>query len=103
MELEKKLAEFKHAPACIVLQSGFSANTAVIPTITGRGDVIFSDELNHASIIDGCRLSRADVVRYAHNDVADLRNKIIEHKDSARRMLVITDGVLAWTGHCPSS
>ena len=63
LELEKKLAEFKHAPACIVLQSGFSANTAVIPTITGRGDVIFSDELNHASIIDGCMLSRADVVR----------------------------------------
>jgi len=98
LELETKLAEFKHAPACIVLQAGFSANTAVIPAITGRGDVIFSDELNHASIIDGCRLSRADVVRYAHNDAADLRNKIIEHKDSARRMLVITDGVFSMDG-----
>lgn len=98
LELETKLAEFKHAPACIVLQAGFSANTAVIPAITGRGDLIFSDELNHASIIDGCRLSRADVVRYAHNDAADLRNKIIEHKDSARRMLVITDGVFSMDG-----
>ncbi len=98
LELETKLAEFKHAPACIVLQAGFSANTAVIPAITGRGDLIFSDELNHASIIDGCRLSRADVVRYAHNDAADLRNKIIQHKDSARRMLVITDGVFSMDG-----
>ncbi|MGI6620024.1 MAG: glycine C-acetyltransferase [Bacillota bacterium] len=98
LELERKLSEFKHAPDCIVLQAGFSANTAVIPAITGKGDVIFSDELNHASIIDGCRLSRADVVRYAHNDVDDLRNKIIEHKDSARRMLVITDGVFSMDG-----
>ncbi|HOA70759.1 MAG: glycine C-acetyltransferase [Bacillota bacterium] len=98
LELERKLADFKHAPACIVLQAGFSANTAVIPAITGRGDVIFSDELNHASIIDGCRLSRADVVRYQHNDVDDLRNKIIEHKDSARRMLIVTDGVFSMDG-----
>ena len=97
LELERKLSEFKHAPDCIVLQAGFSANTAVIPAITGKGDVIFSDD-NHASIIDGCRLSRADVVRYAHNDVDDLRNKIIEHKDSARRMLVITDGVFSMDG-----
>lgn len=98
LELERKLADFKHAPACIVLQAGFSANTAVIPAITGRGDVIFSDELNHASIIDGCRLSRAYVVRYQHNDVDDLRNKIIEHKDSARRMLIVTDGVFSMDG-----
>jgi glycine C-acetyltransferase len=96
--LEKKLAEFKHAPACIVVQAGFTANTVVIPTITGAGDLIFSDELNHASIIDGCRLSRAQVVRYAHNDVADLRAKIIEHKDKARRMLIITDGVFSMDG-----
>ncbi|NLA59819.1 MAG: glycine C-acetyltransferase [Firmicutes bacterium] len=96
--LEKKLAEFKHAPACIVVQAGFTANTVVIPTITGAGDVIFSDELNHASIIDGCRLSKATVVRYAHNDVADLRAKIIENKDKARRMLIITDGVFSMDG-----
>jgi len=98
LALEKKLAEFKHAPACIVVQAGFTANTVVIPTITGAGDVIFSDELNHASIIDGCRLSKATVVRYAHNDVADLRAKIIENKDKARRMLIITDGVFSMDG-----
>ena len=60
--------------------------------------MIFSDELNHASIIDGCRLSKATVVRYAHNDVADLRAKIIENKDKARRMLIITDGVFSMDG-----
>lgn len=98
VELETKLSEFKHAQACIVFQAGFTANTAVIPAVTGRGDIIFSDELNHASIIDGCRLSRAEVVRYAHNDVGDLRQKIAEHKDSARRMLIITDGVFSMDG-----
>ncbi len=97
-ELEAKLAEFKHAPACIVLQSGFSANTAVIPAITDRDDIIFSDELNHASIIDGCRLSRAKVVRYAHNDVKNLREKMVAHKNEARRMLIITDGVFSMDG-----
>lgn len=98
LELERKLAEFKHAEACIVIQGGFVANLSVIPAITGDGDIIFSDELNHASIIDGCRLSRAKVVRYAHNDVADLRKKITENKDSARRMLVVTDGVFSMDG-----
>ncbi|HOB89000.1 MAG TPA: glycine C-acetyltransferase [Bacillota bacterium] len=98
LELERKLASFKHAEACIVLQGGFVANLAVIPTITGDGDIIFSDELNHASIIDGCRLSKARVVRYAHNDAADLRKKIEENKDSARRMLVVTDGVFSMDG-----
>lgn len=98
LELERKLASFKHAEACIVLQGGFVANLAVIPTITGDGDIIFSDELNHASIIDGCRLSKARVVRYAHSDVADLRKKIEENKDSARRMLVVTDGVFSMDG-----
>jgi glycine C-acetyltransferase len=98
LALERKLAEFKHAPACIVVQAGFTANTVVIPTITGQGDIILSDELNHASIIDGCRLSRAQVVRYAHNDVNDLRAKIIENKDKARRMLIITDGVFSMDG-----
>jgi glycine C-acetyltransferase len=98
LELERRLAEFKHAPGCIVFQAGFTANTTVIPAITGQGDIIFSDELNHASIIDGCRLSRAQVVRYAHNDTQDLRKKILEYKDSARRMLIITDGVFSMDG-----
>lgn len=98
LELERKLAAFKHAEACIALQGGFVANLTVIPAVTGDGDIIFSDELNHASIIDGCRLSKARVVRYAHNDVADLRRKITENKDSARRMLVVTDGVFSMDG-----
>lgn len=98
VELERKLAEFKHAPACIVLQAGFTANLAVIPAITGEGDVIFSDELNHASIIDGCRLSKAKVVRYAHNDVRDLREKMAQECGKARRMLVVTDGVFSMDG-----
>ena len=63
LELERKLAGFKHAEACIALQGGFVANLSVIPAVTGEGDIIFSDELNHTSIIDGCRLSRAKVVR----------------------------------------
>lgn len=97
LELEKKLADFKNVEAAISFQSGFIANQAVIPTLTGAGDVIFSDELNHASIIDGCRLSKATVVRYAHNDPADLDAKLRENK-SARRKLIITDGVFSMDG-----
>ncbi|HET6446385.1 MAG TPA: glycine C-acetyltransferase [candidate division Zixibacteria bacterium] len=97
VKLEERLAEFKRAEACITFQSGFSANLATIPALVGKGDVIFSDELNHASIIDGCRLSRARVVRYAHNDVSDLRLKITETTDFNRR-LIITDGVFSMDG-----
>jgi glycine C-acetyltransferase len=95
--LEKKLAEFKGAEACITLQSGFTANLATIPVLVGRGDVIFSDELNHASIIDGCRLSRAQVIRYAHNNVDDLRRQIAATTEYGRR-LIITDGVFSMDG-----
>ncbi len=98
LELEKKLAEFKEAPACILLQAGFTANVAVIPTITGEGDVIFSDELNHASIIDACKLSKARVMRYAHNDVNDLRAKLQDESKDARRKLIVTDGVFSMDG-----
>ncbi len=97
VELEERLREFKRAPACITFQSGFAANLATIPALVGRGDVIFSDELNHASIIDGSRLSRADIVRYAHNDVDDLRRKINETTGYNRR-LIITDGVFSMDG-----
>ncbi len=97
IELERRLAEFKHADACITFQSGFTANLATIPALVGPGDLIFSDELNHASIIDGCRLSRAEVVRYAHNDVADLRRVIAARSDYKRR-LIITDGVFSMDG-----
>lgn len=96
-QLEQALADFKRAEACITFQSGFTANLATIPALVGPGDLIFSDELNHASIIDGCRLSRAEVIRYAHNDVDDLRQKIAARDDYSRR-LIITDGVFSMDG-----
>jgi len=97
LELEAKLAAFKHVEDAITFQSGFIANQAVIPTITGAEDVIFSDELNHASIIDGIRLSKAKVVRYAHNSAADLDAKL-KAEPNARRKLIITDGVFSMDG-----
>ncbi|HVU12300.1 MAG TPA: glycine C-acetyltransferase [Phototrophicaceae bacterium] len=96
-QLEKRLAEFKHAEAVITLQSGFTANLATIPALVGKGDVIFSDALNHASIIDGCRLSRATIIGYAHNDLDDLRQKIAETTEYNRRLLV-SDGVFSMDG-----
>jgi glycine C-acetyltransferase len=98
LELEKKLAEFKGAEAAITFQSGFCANLAVIPTLTGDGDLIFSDSLNHASIIDACRLTRAQVVRYEHSDMKDLRAKLAEYKNHAGKKLLITDGVFSMDG-----
>jgi len=97
VELEQKLAEFKGTEATILLQSGFQANAATIPALVGEGDVILSDELNHASIIDGCRLTKAKVVRYSHNDVRDLEQKI-RSEEAARRKLIITDGVFSMDG-----
>jgi glycine C-acetyltransferase len=97
LELEEKLARFKGVEAAISFQSGFISNQAVIPTLTGAEDVIFSDELNHASIIDGTRLSKAKVVRYNHNDVADLEAKI-KNETAVRRRLIITDGVFSMDG-----
>ncbi|MEW6245018.1 MAG: glycine C-acetyltransferase [Bacillota bacterium] len=96
LECERRLARFKGTEATILLQSGFAANLATIPALVGEHDLIFSDELNHASIIDGCRLSRANVIRYAHNDVEDLERKLSEHQ--ARRRLVVTDGVFSMDG-----
>jgi glycine C-acetyltransferase len=96
-QLEARLAQFKQAEAVVTLQSGFTANLATIPALVGAGDVIFSDRLNHASIIDGCRLSRATIVAYEHNDVADLRRKIAETTDYQRR-LIVTDGVFSMDG-----
>lgn len=97
VELERRLAAFKKAEACITFQSGFTANLAIIPALVGRDDVIFSDELNHASIIDGCRLSRAKIIPYAHTDVADLRRKITETTGYGHR-LIVTDGVFSMDG-----
>ena len=104
LELEQRLAGFKEVEAAISFQSGFSANLAVIPALVGKDDVIFSDELNHASIIDGCRLSRARVVRYRHNDADDLRRVVVETQaDGYRRALLVTDGVFFdGRGHSPT-
>lgn len=99
IELEKRLATFKGVEAAITFQSGFNANIGAIPALVGKEDVIYSDELNHASIIDGCRLSRAKVIRYAHCDPEDLNRVINESsKDGYRRTLVITDGVFSMDG-----
>jgi glycine C-acetyltransferase len=96
-ELEVALAKFKKTEAVITFQSGFSANLAVIPALVGEGDLIFSDELNHASIIDGCRLSKAEVIRYAHINPADLEEKL-KAADPKVKKLVITDGVFSMDG-----
>ena len=98
VELERRLAEFKGVEAAITFQSGFAANLATIPAIVGREDVIFSDQLNHASIIDGCRLSRATIVAYPHNDVDALEDLIKEHGPQYRRKLIVTDGVFSMDG-----
>jgi len=98
LELERKLAAFKGVEAAIVFQSGFCANLAVIPTLTGEGDLIFSDALNHASIIDACRLSKAKVVRYEHSDTNDLRAKLAANAGNGGKKLLITDGVFSMDG-----
>jgi glycine C-acetyltransferase len=97
-ELEQKLARFKHCEATLVLQSGFTANMAAIPPIMGEGDVIISDALNHASIIDAVRLSRgADKDIYPHSDMNALESVLKKHKN-ARRKLIVTDGVFSMDG-----
>jgi glycine C-acetyltransferase len=98
IELERRLAAFKGAEAAISFQSGFAANTATIPVLVDKEDAIFSDALNHASIIDGCRLSRARVIRYTHADPDDLERVVAESAGSYRRGLVITDGVFSMDG-----
>jgi len=98
LELERRLAEFKGVEAAITFQSGFCANIAAIPALVGKDDLIFSDELNHASIIDGSRLSGAGIVRYAHSNPGDLARLIKENRGTYRRGLVITDGVFSMDG-----
>jgi glycine C-acetyltransferase len=98
LELERKLAEFKHVEATLSLQSGFMANLATIPALVGPEDAIFSDELNHASIIDGCRLSRAQIIRYPHCDVQALADLLEREASKYRRRLLVTDGVFSMDG-----
>jgi glycine C-acetyltransferase len=99
LELERRLAAFKGVAAAISFQSGFNANLAAIPALVGKEDIIYSDELNHASIIDGSRLSGATIARYAHADAGDLRRVIESQRGSGyRRSLIITDGVFSMDG-----
>ncbi len=98
VQFDRRMAAFKGVDAAISLQSGFTANLAVIPALVGKEDLIVSDELNHASIIDGCRLSRARVLRYSHCDVADLKRVLSENRSEYRRCLVVTDGVFSMDG-----
>ncbi len=98
VQLEKRLAEFKHVEAAVTFQSGFNANTATIPVLVGKGDVIFSDRLNHASIIDGCRLSGAKIKAYEHNSPESLEEMLKEHLPEYQRGLVVTDGVFSMDG-----
>jgi glycine C-acetyltransferase len=97
MELEEKLATFKHTEAAVVFQSGFTANAGTVSSILTKEDVIISDELNHASIIDGARLSRATIKVFPHKDVHAAR-KILQELPKPQRKLLITDGVFSMDG-----
>jgi glycine C-acetyltransferase len=97
MELERRLAEFKNVEAVVVFQSGFTANAGTVSAILTKEDIVISDELNHASIIDGCRLSRATIKVFPHKDV-DAARKIIKDLPAAGRRLLITDGVFSMDG-----
>jgi len=98
LELEKRLAAFKNVEKAITFQSGFSANLATIPALVGKEDVIFSDRLNHASIIDGCRLARSKIIPYDHCSPASLKRTLDEYRGDYRRALVVTDGVFSMDG-----
>jgi glycine C-acetyltransferase len=97
MELERKLADFKKVEAVVVFQSGFTANAGTVSAILSKEDVVISDELNHASIIDGCRLSRAAIKVFPHKDV-DAARRIVKQLPAAQRRLLITDGVFSMDG-----
>src|SRR5437762_5262470 len=97
MALERKLAEFKKVEKVVVFQSGFAANAGTVSAIFGKDDVVVSDELNHASIIDGCRLSRATIKVFPHKDV-DAARKILQSLPAGQRTLLITDGVFSMDG-----
>ncbi|MBV8113849.1 MAG: aminotransferase class I/II-fold pyridoxal phosphate-dependent enzyme, partial [Silvibacterium sp.] len=98
MELEEKIAAFKNVEACVVFQSGFTANAGTVSSILGKEDFIISDELNHASIIDGARLSRAKIKVFRHKDVAHAEEILKEVANEPGRKLLITDGVFSMDG-----
>jgi glycine C-acetyltransferase len=98
MDLEEQIARFKKAEACVVFQSGFAANAGTVSAILGKDDLVISDELNHASIIDGCRLSRATIKVFKHKDAADCERVLQETKDWNGKKLLISDGVFSMDG-----
>ncbi len=98
MELEEKIARFKNVEACVVFQSGFTANAGTVSSFLGKDDFIISDELNHASIIDGARLSRAKILVFRHKDVAHAEEQLASVKNQPGKKLVITDGVFSMDG-----
>jgi glycine C-acetyltransferase len=98
MELEEKIARFKNVEACVVFQSGFTANAGTVSAILGKGDFIVSDELNHASIIDGARLSKATIKIFRHKDVAHAEELLKEIAGEPGRRLIISDGVFSMDG-----
>jgi len=98
MELEEQIARFKKVEACVVFQSGFAANAGTVSAILGKEDLIISDELNHASIIDGCRLSRATIKVFKHKDIADCERVLKETENWPGKKLLITDGVFSMEG-----
>ena len=98
VQLEERLAKFKGAEDVITFQSGFTANLGTISALVGKEDVVFSDRLNHASIIDGCRLSGAKIIPYEHNDPGALEDVIKDNLSSYRRALIVTDGVFSMDG-----
>jgi glycine C-acetyltransferase len=98
MQLEEKIAKFKNVEACVVFQSGFTANAGTVSAILGKEDFIISDELNHASIIDGARLSRAKILVFRHKDVAHAEELLASVKDQPGHKLLITDGVFSMDG-----
>jgi len=97
-ELEKKIAEFKRTEAGIFFPTGFAANAGTIPALVDQGDLILSDQLNHGSIIDGVRLSRAEKIIYNHCDVADLEDKLRKNRDKYNKVLIVTDAVFSMDG-----
>jgi len=98
MDLESQIARFKHSEACVVFQSGFTANAGTVSALLGKDDLIISDELNHASIIDGCRLSKATIKVFKHKDVADCERVLKETENWTGKKLLITDGVFSMEG-----
>jgi glycine C-acetyltransferase len=98
MQLEEQIAKFKNVEACVVFQSGFTANAGAVSAVLGKEDLIVSDELNHASIIDGARLSKATIKVFKHKDVKDCERILQEHANFPGKKLIITDGVFSMDG-----